>query len=82
MEIDVEELKDTVQDLVHYILNDDMISMTLTGIRDIDNYTFLHSVDVCIYTIITAKAELDNEIELALAAILHDIGNVKFTVNS
>lgn len=79
-EIDVEELKDTVQDLVHYILNDDMIFMTLTGIRDIDNYTFLHSVDVCIYTIITAKAlELDiNEIhELALAAILHDIGKCK-----
>lgn len=79
-EISVEELKDTVQDLVHFILNDDMIFMTLTGIRDIDNYTFLHSVDVCIYTIITAKAlelDLDDIQELALAAILHDIGKCK-----
>ena len=79
-EVDVEALKDTVQDLIHFILNDDMIFMALTGIRDIDNYTFLHSVDVCIYTIITAKSlglDLEEIQELALAAILHDIGKCK-----
>ncbi len=78
--VDIEELKETVDDMVQHILNDDMVFMTLTGIRDIDNYTFLHSVDVCIYSVITAKAlNMNNSdiYELALAAILHDVGKCK-----
>lgn len=76
----IECLKETVNTMVQYIMNDEMVFMTLTGIRDIDNYTFLHCVDVCIYSIITAKAlnMSDDQIkELALAAILHDIGKCK-----
>lgn len=79
-EIDIVQLKDTVNTMIHHILNDDMIFMTLTGIRDIDNYTFLHCVDVCIYTVVTAKAlnmSYDEIQELAMAAILHDIGKCK-----
>ena len=79
-DIDVEALKDTVNDMVQHILNDDMVFMALTGIRDIDNYTFLHCVDVCIYSVITAKAMkmTDDDIrELAMAAILHDVGKCK-----
>lgn len=78
--VDIVQLKETVNDMVHHILNDDMIFMTLTGIRDIDNYTFLHSVDVCIYSVITAKAlnmEYDEIYNLAMAAILHDVGKCK-----
>ncbi len=78
--VDLVKLKETVNDMVHYILNDDMIFMTLTGIRDIDNYTFLHSVDVCIYSVITAKAlnmDDDEIYELAMAALLHDVGKCK-----
>ena len=30
--------------------------MKLTGIRDIDNYTYLHSVDVCIYSVFAGKS--------------------------
>jgi putative nucleotidyltransferase with HDIG domain len=77
---DIECLKETVNTMVQYIINDDTVFMTLTGIRDIDNYTFLHSVDVCIYSIITGKAMNlpDEQIkDLALAAILHDIGKCK-----
>lgn len=77
---DIETLRATVDDMVHYILNDDMVFMCLTGIRDIDNYTFLHCVDVCIYSVITAKAlnmSLDEIKEVAMAAILHDIGKCK-----
>ena len=79
-EIDIVSLKETVNDMVQHILNDDMVFMTLTGIRDIDNYTFLHCVDVCIYSVITAKAlgmSYDEIQELALAAILHDVGKCK-----
>ncbi len=82
--VDIEELKETVDDMVQHILNDDMVFMTLTGIRDIDNYTFLHSVDVCIYSVITAKAlNINNNdiYELALAAILHDVGKCKIPLS-
>lgn len=76
----VEVLKDTVNEIVQHIMNDDTVFMALTGIRDIDNYTFLHCVDVCIYSIITAKAmglSFDEIRELAMAAILHDIGKCR-----
>lgn len=78
--VNVTVLKSTVNDMVQHIMNDDMVFMALTGIRDIDNYTFLHCVDVCIYSVITAKAmNLSSEFihELGLAAILHDIGKCK-----
>ncbi|MGI6084087.1 MAG: HD-GYP domain-containing protein [Acetivibrionales bacterium] len=78
--VDIVQLKETVNDMVQHILNDDMIFMTLTGIRDIDNYTFLHSVDVCIYSVVTAKAlNMDHSdiYDLAMAAILHDVGKCK-----
>lgn len=83
-EIDIVSLKETVNDMVQHILNDDMVFMTLTGIRDIDNYTFLHCVDVCIYSVITAKAlgmSYDEIQELALAAILHDVGKCKIPLS-
>lgn len=70
--------------MVQHLLNDDMVFMTLTGIRDIDNYTFLHSVDVCIYSVVTAKAlgmNYDEIQELALAAILHDVGKCKIPLS-
>lgn len=78
--VDIVTLKETVNDMVQHILNDDMVFMTLTGIRDIDNYTFLHCVDVCIYSVVTAKSlgmSYDEIQELALAAILHDVGKCK-----
>ena len=81
---DLVQLKETVYDMVGHILNDDMLFMTLTGIRDIDNYTFLHSVDVCIYSVITAKAmnlQYDEIHELAMAAILHDVGKCKIPIS-
>lgn len=78
--LDIKALRETVYELVRQILNNDTMFMALTGIRDIDNYTFLHSVDVCIYSVITAKAlqmPLQDIRDLAFAAILHDIGKCK-----
>jgi putative nucleotidyltransferase with HDIG domain len=78
--LEVEAVKKTVNDLIHHIMNEDTVFTALAGIRDIDNYTFLHCVDVCIYAIITSKAlgmPYDEIRELALAAILHDIGKCK-----
>lgn len=79
-DIDVDSVKKTICQIICRIINNDSVFMNLTGIRDIDNYTYLHSVDVCIYSIIAGKnmnlpMELLNN--LALGAILHDIGKCK-----
>lgn len=73
-------LKETVDGIVQKILNDDNVFMKLTGIRDIDNYTYLHSVDVCIYSVIAGKSMNlpDHELkDLGMGSILHDIGKCK-----
>ena len=54
-DLDISAVKDTVNDIVQKVMNNESVFMQLTGIRDIDNYTFLHSVDVCIYSVITGK---------------------------
>jgi len=78
--IDVSSVKSTVSKTVQSIFNNDNVFMKLSGIRDIDNYTYLHSIDVCIYSIIAGKSlnllpdMLNN---LALGALLHDIGKCK-----
>jgi HD-GYP domain-containing protein (c-di-GMP phosphodiesterase class II) len=78
--INVLAVKSTVEDIVHAVINNESVFMQLTGIRDIDNYTFLHSVDVCIYSVITGrKMGLSKEdlTELGIGAVLHDIGKCK-----
>jgi len=82
--IDLPVLKDTVDSIVQKILNDDNVFMKLTGIRDIDNYTYLHSVVVCIYSMIAGKSmNLPEEKirQLGLGSILHDIGKCKIPLN-
>jgi len=78
--IEVAPVKETVDEIVHKIINNESVFMQLTGIRDIDNYTFHHSVDVCIYSVITGKAiglSTEELTVLGIGAILHDIGKCK-----
>lgn len=79
-DLNVHVVKETVNDIVQKVINNESVFMQLTGIRDIDSYTFLHSVDVCIYSVVTGKnlglsqTELT---ELGIGAVLHDIGKCK-----
>jgi HD-GYP domain-containing protein (c-di-GMP phosphodiesterase class II) len=78
--LDVNTVKHTVNDIVQKVINNESVFMQLIGIRDIDSYTFLHSVDVCIYSVITGKnlGFSQNELtELGIGAVLHDIGKCK-----
>ena len=56
--------------------------LLLTGFRRKCDYYYAHSLDVCIYSIITARAmnfEYDNIITLGLGALLHDIGKTSIS---
>ena len=80
LDADISVIKDTVNDIMTRIIDNETVMLQLTGIRDIDNYTYLHSVDVCIYSIILGKKlGYGNEplTALGMGAILHDIGKCK-----
>ena len=73
-------VKETVSELLQKIIENETVMLQLTGIRDIDNYTFLHSIDVCIYSVILGKRlgyGQDPLVDLGMGAILHDIGKCK-----
>ena len=73
---DIQELVDKI---VNEILNNDGAMVNLIDLKSFDLYTFQHSVNVCVLSCAMgaaygfSKAKLN---ELALAAILHDIGKV------
>ena len=77
---DLSVVRTAVKDILGMVMENETVMLHLTGIRDIDNYTFLHSVDVCIYSIILGKKlgyGKDPLMSLAMGAILHDIGKCK-----
>lgn len=77
---DLSTVRTAVGDILGRVIENETVMLHLTGIRDIDNYTFLHSVDVCIYSIILGKKlgyGKDPLMSLGMGAILHDIGKCK-----
>jgi HD-GYP domain-containing protein (c-di-GMP phosphodiesterase class II) len=72
--------KRVVQAIVDSILNDESFMFSLTTIKNHDEYTFNHCVNVCIYSIAMgqrlgfSKAKLG---QLGMAALFHDVGKVE-----
>lgn len=68
-----------VQSIVDQVLDDETLLVGLTNLRDYDEPTFTHSVNVCIFSVsLGQKIGLSRlELyELGMAALLHDIGKV------
>jgi len=71
-----------VGNLVDHIIDTGVVNMNLYEVKTYDNYTYIHSVDTCIMacfigmSISLSRNELK---ELAVAAILHDIGKTKIS---
>src|SRR6185369_1043164 len=66
-----------VQGIVDQILNEETSLIGLTTIRDYDEYTFTHSVNVCIFSVALGKRLGFGKIQLydlGMAALFHDIG--------
>ncbi len=76
----VHAVKNVVNNILGELLDNNNILIHLTDIRSFDDYTFGHSVNVCILSIITALTLGYNESklkELGVGALLHDIGKTK-----
>jgi len=77
--VDGKKVMEMVENLLSNLLKSEFIIMNLSDIRSVDDYTFSHSVNVCIMSLITGivmgiKGEALKE--LGVGALLHDIGKV------
>lgn len=70
-----------IETILEVVFKDQDNILLLTGYRSIfDTYYYVHSMDVCIYSLITARAMglgYDEILTLGIGALLHDIGKSK-----
>jgi HD-GYP domain-containing protein (c-di-GMP phosphodiesterase class II) len=79
----VKRVKRAVQLIVDQVLNNETSVLGLTTIRDYDEYTFTHSVNVCIFSVALGKKLGFSRLQLydlGLAALLHDVGKARVPV--
>ena len=73
-------LKRAIQVIVDQVMDNELSITGLTTLREYDEYTFTHSVNVCIFAVALGKRlGLDRLqlYDLGLAALLHDIGKAR-----
>lgn len=76
----VERLARTVNEIIEELLAKRHVVVNLTDIRAVDDYTFGHSVNVCVLSLLTGLTLSYNRAELfhlGLGAIMHDLGKVR-----
>jgi HD-GYP domain-containing protein (c-di-GMP phosphodiesterase class II) len=77
--VDTVKLVNLIKEILDYILSDARIIYTITKINAYDNYTFSHSVDVCVLAVLIGSIMglNRNELEiLGISGLLHDIGKI------
>src|SRR5207249_6676012 len=73
----VKKVKRAVQAIVDQVLNNEASLMGLTTLRDYDEYTFTHSVNVCIFSVAMGRRLGLTKLQLydlGMAALFHDVG--------
>jgi HD-GYP domain-containing protein (c-di-GMP phosphodiesterase class II) len=76
----VKRVKRAVQMIVDQVLNNETSLLGLTTLRDYDEYTFTHSVNVCIFSVALGKKLGFSKMQLydlGMAALLHDVGKAR-----
>jgi putative nucleotidyltransferase with HDIG domain len=77
--IQVRKAERLTQQMVDIIQADESILVGLASIKDFDEYTFSHSVDVCVLSMLIAdrlRLYKSDIARLGVAALLHDIGKM------
>jgi HD-GYP domain-containing protein (c-di-GMP phosphodiesterase class II) len=73
----VKKVKRAVQSIVDQVLSNEASLVGLTTLRDYDEYTFTHSVNVCIFSVAIGRRLGLSKLQLydlGMAALLHDVG--------
>jgi HD-GYP domain-containing protein (c-di-GMP phosphodiesterase class II) len=83
--IGLKRVRRAVQGIVDAILSDPSSLIGLTTLREFDEYTFVHSVNVCILSVALGRRLGLTKIQLldlGLAALLHDIGKSRVSLDT
>lgn len=78
--VNARRVKRAVQSIVDQVLNNETSMMGMTALREYDDYTFTHCVNVCIISVVLGeKLGLDKLqlYELGLGALFHDLGKMR-----
>lgn len=78
--VDISTAKDVVNGFVDELLANPKVIVNLTDVRSYDDYTFGHSVNVCVLSLLTGISLGYNEIQLrnlGVGALLHDLGKTQ-----
>jgi len=73
----------TVQNMIDLIMEDDFVLLGLSTLKDYDDYTYVHSVNVAILSIsVGARIGLKKEAleALGICGIFHDLGKIKIPI--
>ncbi len=77
--LDIERILEVVDDIVDQVLRNRNVVYSIADIKAFDDYTYGHSVDVCVLAVMCA-AELGmtryDLLDLGTGAILHDLGKL------
>jgi HD-GYP domain-containing protein (c-di-GMP phosphodiesterase class II) len=80
---DVRKLKRLVRKAVHLVMEDESILLGMSTIKNYDEYTFNHSVNVAIYSLAMGRRLGFSRgvlSELGITAMLHDVGKSKIPI--
>jgi HD-GYP domain-containing protein (c-di-GMP phosphodiesterase class II) len=78
--VNARKVKRAVQGIVDQVLDNETSMVTMTTLRGFDEYTFTHSVNVCIFSVVIGQRLGFTKLqlyELGLGALLHDIGKMR-----
>ena len=80
--VNIAKTKRVVQQLIDQIIDDECSLVEMTALRNFDDYTYVHSVNVCVLSLVLGyhigldRKRLSN---LGVGALLHDLGKTKLS---
>jgi len=78
--VNVRKVKRAVQSIIDQVLSNEPSIVAMTTLRDFDEYTFTHSVNVCIFSVVIGQRlglEKHQLFDLGLGALFHDVGKMR-----
>ncbi len=78
--VNVRKVKRAVQNIVDQVLANEPSIIAMTHLREFDEYTFTHSVNVSIFSVVIGQRlglERRQLYELGLGALFHDVGKMR-----
>jgi HD-GYP domain-containing protein (c-di-GMP phosphodiesterase class II) len=82
--LELRHAKRVVQNMVDLMMDEEFTLLGLTTLKSHDNYTFYHSVNVCVYSVALGKRIGLNRTQLAelgVAALFHDLGKARIPLD-